>query len=1128
MGVLDKNSTPIVFLCPRKKAVSPNQNFLVFLPQTTNSINMKFKFLLAMFGLSLSFSLAQKKQNEPAKSELIKSDILGGLKFRSIGPAFMSGRVSDIVIHPENENLWYVTIGSGGIWKTSNAGTTWTSIFDGQNSYSIGCITLDPQNPNVLWVGSGENVGGRHIAYGDGVYKSEDGGNTWKNMGLKTSEHISKIVVHPTNSSIVWVASQGPLWSKGGERGVFKTTDGGKTWKRTLGDEEWVGATDLLIDPRNPNLLYAATWQRHRTVAGYMGGGPGTAIYRSYDGGETWEKLNNGLPSSNLGKIGLAISPQQPDVIYAAIELDRRKGGVYRSEDRGASWKKMSDAVAGGTGPHYYQELYACPHNFDRIYLADNYMQVSDDGGKTFYRMNENNKHVDNHAVAFKKHDPNYLLVGCDGGLYESFDKTKTWKFIDNLPVTQFYKVALDDAMPFYNVFGGTQDNNTQGGPSRTENVNGIQNSDWFVVLGGDGHQPATEPGNPNIVYGQWQQGNLTRHDRTTGENVYIQPQPDLGEKTERFNWDAPILVSPHNPAHLYFASQRVWKSTDRGDSWTAISGDLTKNIERITTPFFDKTQSWDNPWDIYAMSNYSTITSLAESPLKAGLIYAGTDDGLIQVTEDGGANWRKVDFSKIPGLPITAFVNDIKADLYDENTVYAVFDNHKFGDFKAYIYKSTDKGKSWTSIASNLPEKTLVWRMVQDHVSPNLLFLGTEFGVYVSIDGGKAWTKMTGGMPNISIRDLAIQKRENDLVLATFGRGFYILDDYTALRNLSKETLEKEAVLYQPREALWYFPQSPLGDNGKAFQGDQYFLADNPPFGAVFTYYLKESYSTPSAERKKKEKETLKENQAVAFPGWDVVENEFIEMKPKVWLLITDANGKIVNRVEANNSKGYNRVVWDLTSTSPGIITANNMNRQRSGAMVAPGTYKAELFKQIDGVITAISEQVSIEVTPLKNGHLPGATHEKVVAFWNELQNTYADLSAVSINLSDAQKRVDMMLVAYERANKTDETLHKQLLSLRAQLIDVELKLNGSKARREVGEKDDYPTVRHYLYVASSGTSGSTYGPTPTHEKCLANAQTMMNEINNTLEQILKTELPKLEAQLKAIGAPAIERQGR
>ena len=400
------------------------------------------------------------------------------------------------------------------------------------------------------------------------------------------------------------------------------------------------------------------------------------------------KKLSDGLPKSNMGKIGLAISYQDPNVIYAAIELDRRTGGVFRSDNQGAKWKKMSDAVSGGTGPHYYQELFTSPHNFDELYLVDNYMQVSFDGGKTFSRMNENEKHVDNHAIAFKKNDPNYILVGCDGGLYESFDKTKNWKFVDNLPITQFYKIAVDDSKPFYYIYGGTQDNNTQGAPSRTDNIHGIRNSDWFVVLGGDGHQPATEPGNPNIVYAQWQRGNLNRHNRSTGENINIKPQPKIGEKFERYNWDAPIIVSPHNSKRIYFASQRVWRSDDRGDSWIPISEDLTKNIERISTDFYGEKQKWDNAWDMYAMSNYSTITSLSESPIIEGLIYVGTDDGVIQVTEDGGKNWRKVNFNNIKGLPKTAFVNDIKADLYNDKIVYAVFDNHKYGDYKPYIYK--------------------------------------------------------------------------------------------------------------------------------------------------------------------------------------------------------------------------------------------------------------------------------------------------------------------------------------------------------------------------------------------------------------------------------------------------------
>ncbi len=511
---------------------------------------------------------AQKKTDKP-EIDSTSAAIYAGLKFRSLGPAFMSGRIADVAIHPQNDNIWYVAVGSGGVWKTINSGTTWTPVFETQKSYSIGCVAIDPTNPNTVWVGTGENVGGRHVGYGDGIYRSDDGGTTWKNMGLTESQHISKIIVHPSNSDIIWVAAQGPLWSKGGDRGFFLTKDGGKTWQKTLGDDAWTGVTDIMADPRNPDRIYAATWQRGRTVASYMGGGPGTAIYRSEDGGLTWEKLTNGLPASDMGKIGLAISPLKPDVIYAAIELDRRTGAVYRSEDRGASWKKMSDAVAGATGPHYYQELYASPHKFDRIYLMDIRIQVSEDGGKTFKRLPEQKKHSDNHCIAFRKDDPNWLLVGCDGGLYESFDLAENWHFINNLPVTQFYKIALDDAEPFYSIYGGTQDNATQGGPSQTDDRMGIRNSDWFLTLGGDGYQPATEPGNPDIVYSQSQEGELYRVDMITGEKVYIKPQPEEGEHYERFNWDSPILVSPYNPETIYFASQRVWRSDNRGDNWT-------------------------------------------------------------------------------------------------------------------------------------------------------------------------------------------------------------------------------------------------------------------------------------------------------------------------------------------------------------------------------------------------------------------------------------------------------------------------------------------------------------------------------------------------------------------------------
>ena len=778
----------------------------------------------------------------------------------------------------------------------------------------------------------------------------------------------------------------------------------------------------------------------------------------------------------------------------------------------------MSDAVSGGTGPHYYQELYASPHQFDHLYLANNYMLETFDGGKTFTRMNESEKHVDNHAVAFKKDDPNYILVGCDGGLYESFDRTKNWKFIDNLPVTQFYKIAVDDAEPFYYVYGGTQDNSTQGAPSRTDNTHGIRNSDWFIVLGGDGHQPATEPGNPNIVYAQWQQGNLNRHDRLTGENVYIKPQPALGEKTERYNWDAPILVSPHDPKRIYHASQRVWKSDDRGDSWEAISGDLTNNIERIQTPFYGKKQKWDNAWDIYAMSSYSTITSLAESPKQSGLIYAGTDDGIIQVTEDGGANWRKVEFSKINGLPESAFVNDIKADLYDANVVYAVFDNHKFGDYQPYLFKSVDKGKTWQDISNNLPDRTLLWRIVQDHENSNLMFLGTEFGVYFTLDGAKTWTKLKGGMPNISVRDLAIHKRENDLIAGTFGRGIYILDDYSALRTINTDN---EAQLFQPRAGLWYKQRNPLGRGRKASQGDNFFVADNPPFGVEFTYYLKEGYQSKAAQRKKKEGEIEKNKGVVGVPEWSVLEDEQKELTPKLWLFISDAAGNILRRIEAKNAKGTNRISWDLSTEPTYTISAKNMKRGGSGYIVQPGSYKAQLLKQIEGKYTNLGEPVSFEVKALRKGALPGSSPEKVVEHWKTMATLYTKVSDLGTDVKETKEAIHLMLKAYDRATKSDETLHAELLKLRGQILDLEQQFGGSKVRGEVGEKDEYPTIRNYMWAASANTS---YGPTKAHLTYLDTANQLYAQMSGTLKQI-QDALAPLEGQLKGIGAPGIRK---
>jgi photosystem II stability/assembly factor-like uncharacterized protein len=1076
----------------------------------------KHLFLLTTIFLLLA-TIIQAQEDEE-KSPL-NEQTFSGLKVRNIGPGFASGRIADIAIHPEDDNVWYIAVGSGGVWKTTNAGVTWDPIFDDQPSYSIGCVTIDPNNPHTIWVGTGENVGGRHVGYGDGIYRSTDNGKCWTNMGLKKSEHISKIIVHPENSDVLWVAAQGPLWNKGDERGLYKTIDGGKTWNKVLGDDEWVGVTDVLIDPRNPDWLYAATWQRHRTVAAYMGGGPGSGIHRSKDGGATWEKLTSGIPKSNLGKIGLALSYHNPDVIYAAIEFDRLKGGVFISSNRGTSWTKQSDAVSGATGPHYYQELYTSPHADGRLYLMDVRIQVSDDHGKTFRRLSEQGKHSDNHAIAFRADDPDYLLIGTDGGMYESFDLGDEWRFFENLPLTQYYKVAVDDSEPFYMVYGGTQDNGSHGGPSQTDNEHGIRNADWFKTLGADGHQSATEPGNPNIMYAETQQGGLHRIDRITGEQVYIQPQAGEGESYERYNWDAPILVSPHDPTRLYFASQRVWRSDNRGDSWDAISGDLTRNQERIDLPIMGKKQSWDNPWDVNAMSNYNTITSLAESPLQEGLIYAGTDDGIIQVTEDGGQSWRKIELSSIPLVPDMAFVNDVRADLYDANTVYVALDNHKYGDFKPYLIKSTDRGKTWTSIAGDIPDGTLVWRIVQDHEESDLLFVATEFGIYFTIDGGRKWIKLKGGVPTISFRDITIQRRENDLVAASFGRGFYILDDYTPLRQVSEELLAG-AHLFEVKDAWWYNLRSIVSS-----QGSSHYAADNPPFGATFTYYLPDSLKSLSAMRKEREKELAKQDADIDFPGWDALEAEQSQEEPQIWFTITDENGQVVNRVEGKASKGINRVSWNLNHASRSGIRLQERSSGDGGFMVTPGNYSVSMSQVVDGVITPLSEPQSFEVKPLREGALPGASYGDIIAFRKDLELFQQDVTASSTVLDKSLDMIKAMQTAVQSVDGPADEIISKIHKVRADLLALESQMSGSETKDEIGERTD-PTPRNRMNVGIRGMR-TTYGPTPIHKATVEIGQKQLTILKEHLSKITNEDLPAIERALQKAGAPWIEGQG-
>ena len=1090
---------------------------------------MKYcRFILVLIAVVFSAVHAEEDQGPGFNEATFK-----GLAMRSVGPAFMSGRIADIAIDPTDPSTWYVAVGSGGVWKTENASTTWEPVFDNEGSYSIGCITLDPNDPNTVWVGTGENVSGRHVGYGDGIYRSRDGGQSWENMGLEDSEHIGMIRVDPRDSNTIFVAAQGPLWSGGGDRGLYKSTDGGQSWRKVLGDghgntdedDQYTGVNEVHMDPRNPDVMYAVTWQRLRNVAVVMDGGPGTGIHKSVDGGETWRELTNGLPEEMMGKTGLAISPQNPDTIYATIELNNRTGGFWRSDDAGENWEKKNDYLSGGTGPHYYQEIFASPHFEGHVYQMDALMRMTKDGGDTFIPLPHDTKHGDHHALAFREDDENYLLIGTDGGVYESFDLGTTWRFVNNMPITQYYKVAVDYDEPFYNIYGGTQDNNSQGGPSRTMNHVGIRTSDWFVTMFGDGHQSAVDPNNPDIIYAQWQQGNLTRYDRRTGERVYIKPQAREGEAPDRYNWDSPILISPHASKTLYFGTQRVWKSDNYGDSWTPISGDLTRNENRVRQPIMGRAWSYDAPRDLWAMSQFNTITSLSESPLVEGLVYAGTDDGLIQISEDDGANWRMV--NKLPGVPNRFFVNDIKADLHDPDTVYVVVDDHKNGDFAPYILKSENRGRSWQSISGNLPERHVLWRVVQDHVKPGLMFVGSEFGVFFTVNGGGTWTKLKGGAPNIAFRDLVIQTRENDLVGATFGRSFYVLDDYTPLRDVSDNMLKNGSVLFPVRKADWYVPRSPMGCDGtpgcKASQGDSYWTAPNPLFGATFTYYLAEEIQSSKDARRETEKEKEKNNEDVVAVGWDTVIAESREDAPAIVFTIKNSSGLIVDQVFAPATAGFNRVAWDLRypSIEPWAPVAEGEEpHEGTGVLAVPGRYSVTMHKRINGSMTDLGQVREFDVVSIRpDPVIDGVTQEQRVVFESQVDELIRAVSGTSVAVAEMISELDAVKATLGRS-MTDGSLYEVAHSLQQQLRDAREVLTGNELRDFY---NDLPTmsVQTRLWHARFDPSSSAQGPTSAQQESYRIARKLYNETVVELTRLVETEYAGLKDAMDTARVP-------
>ncbi len=1078
-------------------------------------------FLFVLISGSISLEARNQKENKNGKDS-ITSSTFNGLKLRSIGPALTSGRVTDFAVNPKDPSEYYVATASGGVWKTTNDGTSWKPVFDKEGSYSIGCVAMDPNNHFVIWVGTGENNSQRSVSYGDGIYRSSDGGNTWKDMGLKSSQHIGKIVIDPKNSNIVYVAAQGPLWNAGGDRSLYKTTDAGKTWKAVLTINKYTGINDIVMDPRNPDVLYASSYQRERHVYTLIDGGPGSALYKSTDAGKTWEKLKQGLPTVDMGRIGLAISHVNPDVIYAIIEAADNKGGVFRSTDRGASWEKRSDYMT--TSPQYYNELVCDPKDVNRVYAMDTWLHVSDDGGKTFHSLGEKYKHVDNHAMWINPKNPNYYLVGCDGGVYESYDKGKNWNFKSNLPITQFYNVAVDNSKPFFYVYGGTQDNNSVGGPSQTTSASGIVNSDWFITTGGDGFVSRVDPENPNIIYAESQYGGLVRYDRKSGEQMGIQPQPGLNEPPLRWNWDSPLIISPFSHTTLYFGANKLFKSTDMGNSWTEISGDLTRHIDRNKLRVMGKIWGVDAVEKNASTSFYGTIVALAESPVKQGLLYAGTDDGLIDVSANDGKTWKKID--SFPGVPDTSYVSYITASQFNAGTVYATFDNHKRGDFKPYILKSTDEGKSWKSISTNLPKNGYVHVIKEDFKDPNLLFAGTEFGLFFTTDGGNKWIQLKGNMPTIAVRDIAIQKRENDLALATFGRGFYILDNYSPLRNVSAENLKKEAILFPVKDALMYIPSQPLGAPGKSSQGESYFTAPNPPFGATFTYYLKETIKTKKEIRQEKEKKLEKEGKPVPYPSDKELREEDLEPNPYLLFKIYNDNGREVRELKTSAVAGIHRVTWNLRYPSPNPVSLKSGNgneeygQTSSGMLALPGNYKVSMFKNVDGVEIQIAGPVTFNAKVLALTTLPAANRDSLVEFQKKVASLSRSVLGSVDAAKDLSKKIKYIKKALLNTPKASESLLTNADSIEAKVNNIMEKLSGNQSliNRNINTPPSIvDRVQQIIYDEWLSTSS----PTQTQKDGYKIAGEEFTPVLFQLKQLINVDMKNLQEKMEAAGAP-------
>ncbi|HLJ39960.1 MAG TPA: hypothetical protein VKT50_00600 [Candidatus Acidoferrales bacterium] len=1051
----------------------------------TFAILLLFGFACAMFATAAAAQERAGGSAEQAGPPTIDS-ATSNLKMRAIGPAIMGGRIDDFAVVESNPETIYMGAAAGGVWKSVDGGMTWKSTWDNEPNPSIGALAVAPSNPSVIYVGTGEANNRQSASWGNGVYKSSDAGNTWTHVGLDDTQAIGRIVIDPKNSDVAYVAAVGHLWGPNAERGLFKTSDGGKTWNKVLFINDDTGVNDVAIDPQSPTTLYAAAYERRRTAWGFNGGGPGSGIYKTTDGGATWNKLTKDLPDNgNTGRIGLAVYRRNPSIVYALVQNE--KGGVFRSEDSGATWTKMS---ATDPRPSYFSQIRIDPNNDLRIWTGGVELAYSEDGGKTFVTTRGREVHSDFHAIWIDPNNSNYMLAGCDGGVYESRDAGRDWDHLNVMALGQAYEVGYDNQQP-YHVCAGYQDNAEWCGPSRTVYAGGISNSDWLMVGGGDGFYVKPDAEDPQTIYTESQDGNLSRRDLRTNEALNIRPVPPEGQPPYRFNWNSPLLISPKDHNTIYYGGNFLFKSTDRGNTWTRLGGDLTTGVDRNTLPILGQLPSKDTQSLYDGVEWYPTITTIDESPVNTSVLWVGTDDGNLQVSRDGGQNWKNV-ADRVPGVPKGTYVTRVVASKTGDGTAYVTFDGHRSNDFHVYLFKTTNYGQTWKSISAGLPESTGTVHVIREHPDdPNMLFVGMEFGAYFSLDGGGHWNKLGMGLPTVPVDDIQIQPRENDLILATHGRSIYILDNMTALQHLNDKVLGEDLHLFPIRDTIaWRIYQN------RWFDAQQVFLGPNPPEGASIDFYLK---AKPAKEQ-------------------------------KVKITVLDSSGKIVREItDAKPGAGINRVDWDLRYDPPVKPTPEQLAAQAQGffgggargPMVEPGTYtvKVALGDDSQTQTVKVEEDPRIQISATDRA----ARHDMQM----QLYDLYKRADEGAKTIGGLKKSLTDTLAAWKKpgAPKIPDDIRKQAEALSKKVNDLSGKFVTERGAGGAGGPLHYtpPPLPQRVGRLMFQLEGYTAAPTQGEKDEMAGVSQELSTALDSVHAIVDTDLANLNKALRDANVPYI-----